>query len=99
MQRLIIIAIAGIIVGWVGPLLLGWTVNSGSAQEQTKAALTELKVELCTERALAANAEAASLDFNGRRDLAREHAIFPGSTSYDTAVANACARELQKPQN
>ncbi len=97
MQRLIIVAIAGIIVGWVGPMLIGWNIRSGVAQEQTEAALVELKVGWCVERAVAANPEAASLEFNDRRALAREHAIFPDSTTIDNAVATACTRELQNP--
>ncbi|MBV1796545.1 hypothetical protein [Siccirubricoccus sp. G192] len=88
----------GLAIGLVaGPFIssfAGFQVRTSTAQTAARAGIVEQQAMFCAERARAAVPSTASLDWQGRSELARKWATMPGSTIADSEVVYACSGKL-----
>ncbi len=84
----------GLIAGPVISGFAGFQIRTSTAQAAARAGIVEQQATFCAERARAAPAGTASLDWQGRSDLARKWAAMPGSAVVDPDVVYACSGKL-----
>ena len=80
-----------------GPVIsgfIGFQVRTSTAQAATRASVVEQQATFCAERARAASAGTALLDWRERTDLARKWAAMPGSAIVDPDVVYTCSGKL-----
>ncbi|HYF07798.1 MAG TPA: hypothetical protein VD970_09255 [Acetobacteraceae bacterium] len=86
----------GLVAGPIISGMVGFQMRTSTAQTLARNGVVEQQAMFCADRARAATAGAAQLDWSARNDLARRFAIMPGGTEVDHAVARACADQLAR---
>lgn len=88
----------GLAIGLIaGPIIsgaVGFQVRTSTAQAAARAGSVDQQATFCAEQARAATPDTASLDWQGRTELARKWATMPGSTIADPDVVYACSGKL-----
>ena len=84
----------GLVAGPVISGFIGFQVRTSTAQAATRASVVEQQATFCAERARAASAGTALLDWRERTDLARKWAAMPGSAIVDPDVVYTCSGKL-----
>ncbi len=88
----------GLVIGLVaGPIISGFSgfqVRTSTAEAAVRAGVLEQQAMFCAARAKAATPDTATLGWQARSELARQHAIMPGSTTADPDVVYACSNRL-----
>jgi hypothetical protein len=85
--------VIGLLAGPVITNLVGLQILTSTAARRAQAGLVEQQAQFCEARARAEVPHPASLDWNGRNELARRFAAMPGATATREA-AFACALRL-----